>query len=983
MITKCFSKIVGTVIASLVMLGAGLAFSQQRITPAPGVMLANVPLKSHEVIIDGRISELEWGRAASFTGLVGAGRKLATRQTVYFCQWQPDSLWVAARGFFPAGVRPVKRNLRAMSDTLEMCVFAPEDQVEKMVLMHLFAYPDGGPVDLEGYAPFSREFIRANLRAAAIQVGSRVEVDPEQTLGAGTQRWEIELRIPMESLQRKAVLKEGETVGLMLGRNFGTECEQTYLPVVRGFFDPTGFMQARLVGAGSAEGLQMCTLDVRDGCSNYLFRSKAPHLVKSTDSSEQRPQADWLVELEHLSYVTQEGTYLTRLQASGVQDSVRLTYRRGKWTRPRLSPVDDRVLVTSYEGGKPGIWCLEDFGRKQRRLADGRDACWVPDGAGMVFEREGRLYSFGFEGPAAGRERDITPAGITGCRYPVISRRGSQLAFVAGGSKLVKGDMEAQDFHVIASGDLCGPCAWSPDGSRLAFQDGPHLWMIDERGGRRLLAGGVGVKSNPLWEKDGRAVAMTFSQYPDGPMQWRAVAVGSTDVAASWKVMDQVNSAVDGVWRCVTMPEELAAALAGPAAAGGRENLRLGKEGTGAVQIAVQPESVTNRLERRQTGFRIAKLDEGQAVTVTGPLAHLIVVDRLSRDVRVLPSDSMVNLDFASLIVCPLAGEGGLLVVANPARTGSIRAKWQGQTWSLVLGTCPDPIGVGLVEGAGQKVWVDPASVSSGTGAAIEGRWRYVGGASNMPVVSDALAGGAVINNGRMTYLFERTQKSPLEGLTVADVVQDLWGLNSMERDTVLQQRACLEYRVAGRWTAYPSVGLFLDSIVQAARPDQLPFMANDIPGWCEDAEAILEDMDQRLTEYAQGARRLELPALLEMLATRTNFVPIADLKLARTNLIAGGKLSANGYLVAGRKAAEEREKMLVHCRSQVVTLREVIGKDLLAEPDLKSRAATRERWTACGALLVKRHIAEGQWFGEPVVLPYSVPWWQGNMWSY
>lgn len=124
-------------------------------------------------------------------------------------------------------------------------------------------------------------------------------------------------------------------------------------------------------------------------------------------------------------------------------------------------------------------------------------------------------------------------------------------------------------------------------------------------------------------------------------------------------------------------------------------------------------------------------------------------------------------------------------------------------------------------------------------------------------------------------------------------------------------------------------------------------------------------------------------PELLETLATRTNFVSMIDLKLARTNLIAAGKLSANAYLGAGRKAADEREKLLIHCRGQVVTLRAEVMQELLGPADRKRRLALLERWTACGALLANRYIAEGQWFGEPVVLPYSVPWWQGNMWSY
>jgi len=1040
MLKKAIGKTFMTFLCCLTIAGSVYAAP----APAPDVAVVSLPRSEHEPVIDGRIEAEEWGKAAALTGVIGIGQKLATRQTVFFLQWRPDALLLAIRGYFEPGVFPVKRDSAALCDCLELGVFAPDVSNNEAILCHPFVFPDGSPVHMESYLPFTHEFIRANLPSGRlIQNASRIEEDPDRTYGVGTRRWEAEIRVPLDMLQRNQPFHAGETISLLLCRNYGTKWEQTHIPVARGFFDPTGFIQARLVetapvarltdvrplvtGTGTfalsighaasksaavqvsysfATDLAASTvvvtlpaggeravelpkpgvnqgvfdLDIADADSNRIFHLRTPFETRTSAPQGGEAGVPASPQAEHLVYAANEGLFLLQCQPAGFLDTTRLTYRQGSGSAPRLSPVGASVLLTSEEGGKSGIWLLEDFGRRQRRLVDGRDATWLPDGSGMVYEREGRLYRLSLA-PGVGKSQDITPRKFSACRYPVVSgKTPSRLAFVVDGRTLFQSTPEGKGAKPLAKGELSGPPAWSPDGKWLAFQDGPHLWMVDGSGNRRLAVGGVGIKSCPSWEVEGRAIAACFTPFVGGPTEWRAFALGATDVASGTLVLPRVFSGVDGVWRFENSP----AAVVNPylMAPPTSRSVILGRTPAGEISLIGEAVVMEKRVERRLTGYRISGLDRRSTLTIAGPLTQLIMVDRLGRDLAVTPRDAVVMLDFAPLLICPAAGGAGVLVVANPTGTAAVEAQWRNNRWTLSLGNSKSTVAVGFAAGGDGSLWHDPAAGSVGSVQGVTGQWRFVGG-EGMASVSFAGVPGANTNETRCSYLFARTAQSPLRGLSVTDIVQDLCGLSGGENEALLQENACLKFRVAGQRTIYPTMGLCFDSIVQASRPDQLHFMSQDIPGWCEDAEAILQGMDQRLDEYAEAAGRLELTELTGLLAARSGFVTPAALKAMRTELLVDGKLNAKNYLESGRKTAGEREKLLGQCHEQVVALRMASGLDCLNATDAKMRAAVVERWTGYGKLLANRHVAEGQWLGEPVALPYMTPFWQDNMWGY
>jgi len=1002
-----------------------------------------LPRAERPPVIDGRIEAEEWGQAAALTG-VTLGGKVAECQSVFYLQWRPDALFLAARSYFAPGIKVRRRTQQdspSLSDSLEMAFYAPEPGAQDPLHCHCFVFPDGSPAWLEFFSVASHEFIRSNVPTGSeIGNASRFIQDPDQTLGPGTMLWDAEVRVPLAAMLRREPFREGDTLGLLLARNFGfTRPEaadsimaQAFIPVTQGFFEPAGFVQARLVATGpvvrftdvlpllrgtggvalavrnpgpepaeiqvshafakdaavqtvtvglpagaerivelAAAGTNqnVCRMEVATVGGDCRFRYAAPFALQAARTAEKTAEAD--SRLERLVCAMEDGLYISRRLPSGVEASERLTYRRGAGSTPRLSPSSDRVLLTSAEGGKSGIWLLEDEGRKQRRLADGRDASWLPDGTGLVYERDGRLYRLDLADAAAAKSRDITPRGLSACRFPVAAA--DRLAFVVEGRALHCSALDGGGDKTLANGELLGPPAWSPDGRWLTFQDGPHLWMVDGEGDRRLAVGGVGIKSGPFWDAEGRGLAACYASCAGAPLQIRTFPLGCTDVAAGGILLPQVFSAGDGVWHFEKPPASAVPADAPAPPADG--TLLLGRTTGGDVTLAGLGSNPGAVVDRRPGGCRINALDGKRTVSVSGPLARLILVDRLGRDIAVAPREAPVQLDFAPLLVCLAGDGGGALVVANPAGSAGIEARWREGRWTLFFGRSSGGIAVGYADGEGGAVWLDPAAPGA-AGPPVSGVWRFVGGEGASPA---AAIGVPAAGEKRLAYFYARADPSPLRGFSVSDVVQSLCGLTGPEHEAVLQDEACASFRIAARPTLYPTMGRYLEviGVVRNKDMDYMNALKKDRPDLCADAEGILEEMDRRLDEYAAAAGRLALPELAGLLEGRAGFVTSAALKAARADLIRDGRLDANAYVETGRKAAEQREQLLKRCREQAVALRTSAGAACLDQAEPGQRAAAVARWREVGALLARRHEAEG-WLGEP-----GAPRIKVRKWSY
>src|ERR1043165_8333424 len=95
--------------------------------------------------------------------------------------------------------------------------------------------------------------------------------------------------------------------------------------------------------------------------------------------------------------VKPDGSQLTQLSqpAAGEQD-----------VDPAFSPDGSKILFTSTRGGSPGLWQMTRDGKDAKRICDGDQGGWSPDGEKIVLRRGGKLVRRDL---GSGKEQVISP----------------------------------------------------------------------------------------------------------------------------------------------------------------------------------------------------------------------------------------------------------------------------------------------------------------------------------------------------------------------------------------------------------------------------------------------------------------------------------------------------------------------------------------------------------------------------------------------
>ena len=225
-------------------------------------------------------------------------------------------------------------------------------------------------------------------------------------------------------------------------------------------------------------------------------------------------------------YGTVRGTFLTSVRG---RDITRLSFLFGEDVNPRFSPAGDRVLFTSARGGTPGLWTMNRNGEDRKRICDGDLGDWFPDGRRIAVGRQGRIIARSL---ASGEETLLSPAGWKSCSCPACSPDGRKILFVTrDGAKdaiclVTPGQSEPKR---LVEGEILGAPRWAPEGKRIAYQHGAHLWVIDADGSnRRQLTTTGGIQRRGAWSPDGTAIAYCQGPSPKGPWQMAVISSDGT-----------------------------------------------------------------------------------------------------------------------------------------------------------------------------------------------------------------------------------------------------------------------------------------------------------------------------------------------------------------------------------------------------------------------------------------------------------------------
>lgn len=193
---------------------------------------------------------------------------------------------------------------------------------------------------------------------------------------------------------------------------------------------------------------------------------------------------------------------------------------------PAWSPKDENVIAyVRSEEGDSEIWVAGTAGGQPRRIAEGSSPAWSPDGKTLYFisaERTLRGMSWPIRGEAPQPETVARDVG----RHPGISADGKQVAFFGRGGFLDLIDRPSGKASTIRTipGRENAFIRWSPDGKQIAcggVTDGVQtygLWILDSLEAPPLTVV-RGMVNRPAWSPDGSKLAFDFERV-DGVEIW-------------------------------------------------------------------------------------------------------------------------------------------------------------------------------------------------------------------------------------------------------------------------------------------------------------------------------------------------------------------------------------------------------------------------------------------------------------------------------
>ena len=212
---------------------------------------------------------------------------------------------------------------------------------------------------------------------------------------------------------------------------------------------------------------------------------------------------------------------------------------------PRFSPAARQIMYTTLRDGFPEVWLMNRDGSDPRRLVEGMQASWSPDGQSIVFIRDDQAF---VRELATGDERRITPEKWQRCGTPTWSPDGKQIAVASRHLENIgiflfttSGEMDRQ----LETEDPCCTPHWDRNGERIIYQTTKgHIHQMTPDGEEQVTFG-ADVQHEARYSPDGTMFVFCRAPSPSGPWQICIADLESDDLAQIQITNQHSNSQPD------------------------------------------------------------------------------------------------------------------------------------------------------------------------------------------------------------------------------------------------------------------------------------------------------------------------------------------------------------------------------------------------------------------------------------------------------
>jgi hypothetical protein len=584
----------------------------------------------------------------------------------------------------------------------------------------------------------------------------------------------------------------------------------------------------------------------------------------------------------------------------------RIIYRRGPHIAPRLSPDGERILFHSKRGGEIGIWLTDLQGEGMERLCDGDQASWSPDGERIVFRREDRIMEREI---ASGRERIITPEDWLSCEFPSYLPDG-RVIFVSNGKIFLIDPGKETAPELLIAGEIKSAPKCSPDGKRIAYQDGAHIYLLglsrqshietmdlgDRKTSQLTIAGGV--QSWPMWSQDGRSIC--YCQSPgalDGPWDICNVAIDSPQNVGL--VMRDVEISPD--WRGSSPPISTMVELKGNTV---NSWTQAAKSLIKSIYVLNEEGDITEAIStgsRSRPFVEIKPAENVDRVYVKRNLHLALLPDRFADDLILDPhkySASSVLLPHTPFLI-GLPAESGMILVITPSdkqEVWLIKGEEQGYFEGVEILTGNESVFVAFLPE--RDLWYRTEVVPDSDGwktkwsspflaqwrIAVAGKEKYYSRMWDEEALSRSSKPSLPIEEDfpelpdlSVIYAYGRSWNTPLDIITPMDILRDTLGID-MLRD-VLDIEGIRNYRTAAQWVPLHDLLTSQENRIwpkdSPGWPEVLDFspfypllvrirmvarkgVESTVTHLCEDILNSLKGLDNRIEEYEEFLDSLE-----------------------------------------------------------------------------------------------------------------------------